>query len=484
MLSLKRSWALSILLVFSIGMVLRCASLNYSFGPQTLDDYRHALFPGLQWSQGQTLNVPPYRSHLLIWGIGLWFKCAQSIGLVEPLSKLKMALFGIHLLSFCFPLGLYFFLRRQKEDLVPLGFLALFCLNPIVIFTSSRILGESVSAPFLFLGLSLLYDFSKNESRTSLIGSLFFVGLATLLRFQVGVVFVMILAKLVYQKKWKHFGIGIFVGLVILSAQILIDHASGKPFLGSLVAYLEINKNGGAEFGVTPWYTTWLTFFGLFLFPISWPILKPAWVKSTQIQIIVGFVVGFVLLHSLMSHKEERFLFPIVPVGVFLIFLWIQQTTQHKYTMRFFVPLYGLFNAGFLVLGLFSNSQGSVVDPITSLNTSKKKTLVVDVEPKFGVYGLREFFFTPNLEYKEISVASELNSFLGPRTLDTNLQIVILTGNSQVLLPIQNMECELPQKFHSWSDQIVFYLNPEANYRRAPTWRSICHSTHKAITTL
>ena len=201
MLVLKRSWALSILLIFSLGMVLRGASLNYSFGPQTLDDYRHALFPALQWSQGQILNVPPYRSHLLIWGIGLWFKCAQAIGFTEPLSKLKLALFGIHLLSLCFPLGLYFFLRRQKESPVPLGFLALFCLNPIVIFTSSRILGESVSAPFLFLGLSLLYDFSKNESKASLVGSLLLVGLATLLRFQVGVVFVMILAILLYQKK-------------------------------------------------------------------------------------------------------------------------------------------------------------------------------------------------------------------------------------------------------------------------------------------
>lgn len=477
MIKLRCTWRQSIIWVFFLGLLLRFLSLNYTFGPQSLDDYRHVLFPALQWSQGEVLNIPGYRSHLLIWSIGSVFRLANSMGITETLSKLKLALFSIHILSVCFPIGLYYFLRRKEDQGAPLFTLAFICLNPILIFTSSRFLGESIAGPFLFLGLALMFDHFKSSQLSSLLGGLALIGLATLLRFQVGIIYLMFMFIMLFQYKYRDFFRTILIGILILSLQSLIDYESGKPLLGSLMAYLEINKNGGAEFGVTPWYATLFLFLGVILFPFSGPLIHKGWQKLVEMKIIVGVILGFVFIHGLIPHKEERFLFPVIPICIFLLSLLIKETLDHFYTKRIFIPLFVIINIGLLVLGLFSNSQSGVVDPIARLGLENKQTLVVDLEPKFGVYGLREIFFTRKTTYKEVQTIDEMKSFLDSIDKSKFSQIALFFSDPEKKnrLIFSNTHCTPAEKFHSWSDQVIFYLNPGANYRRAPTWRLLCY---------
>ena len=84
--------------------VLRCLSAWFVYGPQALDDYKHGVWPAYQFFAKIPLDLPDYRSHLLVWFLSLFVEMASWAGANSALAQVRAMYLGLGLSSL---LGLY-----------------------------------------------------------------------------------------------------------------------------------------------------------------------------------------------------------------------------------------------------------------------------------------------------------------------------------------------------------------------------------------
>jgi phosphatidylinositol glycan class B len=210
---------------------------------------------------------------------------------------------------------------------------AMAALFPAVLLYGSRAMTEVVAAPLLAWGIGLLWPYGMGPvnkdivtavplpmrvrwiavRRLVLAGALF--GIATVLRYQNLVVLAPIVLIVAVRSRWRS---ALWVALamvVVLLAGGLLDWATwGKPFQ-SLVVYIRFNllEGGANQWGVSKRSFYWETL---------WATSGPAF-----FVVLVGFVAGirrtwqialpvllFIVAHSAISHKELRFIYPVLPL--------------------------------------------------------------------------------------------------------------------------------------------------------------------------
>ncbi len=192
---------------------------------------------------------------------------------------------------------------------------------PASLIYSSRAMAEVASALPLAFGVSLLWPWrNRPEGRLwrgrircpALAGVL--LGLATVLRYQNGVLLPVVAIVVVVLRGWRTAGwVAVGATLVMLAGGVLDWATWGKPFQ-SLIVYLRFNlvENGANQWGVAP-----RTFFLHAMLNSNGPAI---------LILTLGFLAGlrrawpvavpalvFLAVHSTIPHKELRFLFPVLP---------------------------------------------------------------------------------------------------------------------------------------------------------------------------
>jgi hypothetical protein len=192
---------------------------------------------------------------------------------------------------------------------------------PPTLLYGHRALSEVASAPLL-MGMILLLGAAGLDAagvagvaRRRLLAAGVLGGLLTLVRYQNAVLLPAVVLLVAFRYR-----VGAALWLAAAASAVLLAGGLadwwmwGQPF-HSLVVYLRFNlfSNGANQWGVAP-----ATFFLHALFSASGPLL---------LVLALGFVLGlralwpvailvvlFVLAHSLIAHKELRFIFPALPL--------------------------------------------------------------------------------------------------------------------------------------------------------------------------
>jgi hypothetical protein len=215
--------------------------------------------------------------------------------------------------------------------------LAAGCLSvgfPLATLFATRCMSEVASAPCL-VGAALLALAPTTPRRAALGGML--AAMACFFRFQNGIVAAGLFVVLVVQKpKTAAFWYAAGAAIGAVAGGLLDALTWGSPF-HSLIANVGFNLSGKAEaFGVAPFtfYATVLaqsTGLGLVAIAIGWAFAAR---KDTGLAIVLG---AYVLIHSLVPHKEVRFLMPIVPLALALsgagladAFAWIESRLEAR----------------------------------------------------------------------------------------------------------------------------------------------------------
>ena len=204
-------------------------------------------------------------------------------------------------------------------------------LFPAALIYGSRAMTEVATAPLLAWGIWLLWPFGMGPAtknvvtalpmrarwmagrRLALAGALF--GLATVLRYQNLVVLAPILLIVAIRSRWRSaLWLALAMGVVLLAGGLLDWATWGKPFQ-SLVVYIRFNLFEG---GANQWGVSKRSFY--------WEALR-ATSGPAFVVVLVGFVAGlhrtwqialpvlvFIVAHSVISHKELRFLYPVLPL--------------------------------------------------------------------------------------------------------------------------------------------------------------------------
>ncbi len=178
-----------------------------------------------------------------------------------------------------------------------------------------RAMSETASALPVVFGLAFALESLQRPGRWRLWLGASLLGVAVLLRLQNGLFCLGLLAVFAARRDWPRVRTSFFVLAVWAAVFGGMDWASwGRPFHSALL-YVQFNLIEGkaSQWGTAPfgWYAEVL----LRGLPVVAPVVALLAAASVRrAPVLLGTAVAFFLLHSLIPHKELRFLLPVVPL--------------------------------------------------------------------------------------------------------------------------------------------------------------------------
>jgi hypothetical protein len=239
-------------------------------------------------------------------------KLGALLGLSDGLSLVRLPRLCMAALSvLCVLLGARLAGRMAGPRAAVLAAALIGFYPPLVAF-GSRCTAESASAPAL-LGAALLALYGA--SRGAALGAGALCGLACFLRFQNGLVALALLAALALREDRRALAWFALGGVAAALAGGLLDLATwGRPF-HSLLAYARFNLLEGRS---TRWGTSpWSEYLRRSLFAAGWPavLIAIGLLSSLRRHRAAALaVLLYLVAHSLVGHKEHRFLVPVLPL--------------------------------------------------------------------------------------------------------------------------------------------------------------------------
>lgn len=184
------------------------------------------------------------------------------------------------------------------------------------------------------LGAGSFQVAAKKRPWFAYLGLGFLLGLAFLLRYQVAIMIVGFLAWLflVGKEKWHNLLLLVAGGLFAVLFGIVLDYWLYGEWVLSSWNYLAINLIEGkaATFGTAPWWAYFEEVFEKGFPPLSlfYILGTIAFCYRFRRDPITWIVVPFIVVHSILSRKDVRFLFPLLPLLPVLVIAPVQSLFQ------------------------------------------------------------------------------------------------------------------------------------------------------------
>lgn len=295
-------------------------------------------------------------------------------------------------------------------------------------FASAHFSSENFSAIFLLLGL---YPLIKDPSSTkNLIYTGIFLALSVLFRYQLGIsvigiyLWLLLIAKVPFKKLLSSV---IIFTLVILFGTFL-DYLFYNEFVIAPYNYLKLNLIDGkaSGFGTEPWYY-YITQFVLIGFPlISIPLILTfaKGIIPLKKHLFTWTIVPFILVHLMISHKEMRFLFPIIYPFIFISFYGFYTYFKDKKFKKYQIILAKVclgFNTFFLLFIMaisheMVNNYKYIYDHIED---GDRRIMSLEKDYYYKMAGLKSTFYSPKNSISEVvNSKEEIADYLNDNQID------------------------------------------------------------------
>jgi Alg9-like mannosyltransferase family len=331
-----RHWLLALMLA---GLLVRLVAVPASAGiivPDEHQQYIEQSFRHLHgygatfWEQDHGMRHPLFS--MLLAGV-LW--AGETIGLTNPHHLAAFQRLILCLASYGAFCALAWSLHRRGRPIAALVLAVLLvgCID--LVFLQVRVISENACIAALALALALL-------PRRPLVAGLL-LGLMIALRLQAAP----IAAGLWTLAAWQAFrrqspemdrsafvrlSVGLVLGTLVSG---WIDFAFYGDWFHSVLANFKMNvvEDGASAFAVSPWYAYLLTGGSTMLRVSVFALPLLAWGAIRQ-PAVAAIMALFVIAHSLIPHKEARFLWPLIPLGCLLLAAAVVDLRQRGYLRR------------------------------------------------------------------------------------------------------------------------------------------------------
>ena len=475
-----------------LGFVARMTSSFVGLGFHARDDYYHLLAPALAWLENPDFDwansdmpAAGARSFLppkILYGL---LRAMQALGINDPEDLLR----GLHaclgLYSLLTIVCTYLLVEKLTNDsrtvTIATWAVALHFLMP---YAGTRLLIEAMAMPPLMYGLYLVAHLKESH----IIKGGFFIAVSCWFRFQVGVAAIAVAIALCFiairndekAKAYRHvlaLALGGGVGVLL---QGLFDYATTQQFLGPVIENFRLNLNPHSE----------LTSSGIFSYvgflllltipPFTLVIAKPFWQAIKTYPLISFPFLLFVLIHSLIGHKEERFLLPVFPLFLILLSMVPKIIEEHssysegaigRHFKRWIKPVMGLHIA-LLVLISVGQSQKNLRETMGWVRTHSEVVNLVSLGPEIHGFFLERKGI--NIQRKRLFHAEWLHWTMFEMRERTYKDIYVLSyerdrEKAQEMFVNDNWQCEVVSTQTGWwADRLVYKLNAKHNVRRSP----------------
>jgi hypothetical protein len=407
----------------------------------------------------------------------LLFNVFEAVGITDPQIKMYIvrflhALYSLLIVFFGFKIAEILSDREtaKKSGLI----LALFWAFP---FLSVRNLIEIVCIPPLVAGF--YYTLISKEKLQNAFFAGLWLGLAFVFRYQTLSITGTLGMILLFRKEFRQMAL---VAAGFLATAIVVQGSAdifawGYPF-ASFREYMRYNVSHGYDYTTGPWYNYALLVLGALIPPMSFLLLYGFFRNWKKTLLIFLPVMVFFMLHSYFPNKQERFIFPVVPLILLLSVIgWEEYVKsskfwlEHRRLLKSFWIWFWTLN--FILLIPFSTyySKKSRVEAMYTLY-GKPVTGIVMVGGDLGVTQAPLFYagtypvpiYQIDNAEQMARVKKELDTavvkpnyavFFGTENLDERMRNV---GNSL------NFKFEIVRTIESsFLDDVFYKLNPKYN---------------------
>ncbi len=451
------------------GLVLRVVAALWGYGYFAADDVKYAIEPAWRWLEDPHAPHPSdIRSPLFARGIWLTFELGRLFGLDSPVALLRFAYLCLGLYSLTAIPATHALARDtvgHRGARIAAWLVAAHALMPRF---STLALISVAALPPVTAGMALVVRADRDRSALYAFFGAYLLALASMLRFQAGLLFIaVLLATLLHL--WRGAGptLGLLAGgLLGAFTQGLWDLNTRGEWFGSLFAYVSYNLESSSSFGRAPWFTYILFFLLLTVPPLTYWLARPLWNAARQAPWVSGPLLFFVVVHSAIPHKEERFIFTVLPL--FFVLLGEALRSVPRRVARAF---WGL-NLLFLLVATTSDGNRAVAAPLREVGERSDIAAVVTIgkfyAPRFYTDGRATVRQTRNLAAALDERARGTTRFIFQR---------IPTPHQMQLLRDAGYRCGAPRAYPGDAiDRLLLLLNPEGNKRRRP--RHVLDCTH------
>lgn len=337
---------------------------------------------------------------------------------------------------------------------------------------SVRFSSETLSAALLLLVLAQVMKYDK-ASPWQMLGIGILCGLGFEFRYQLAFAFLGLLAWGIAIKRyqWKQW-LSLFAGFIlVLCLAFLLDSWFYGVWVFAPYNYFNLNivRQVAASFGVSPWYTyqillltvptvLWgLAIYGSFVISIVRHYQNPA----------VWAFIFFIVCHSLIAHKELRFLFPVIPL-LPLFMVWGYETLVghcNRYVVRCLAVLLLLVNIGGLAAVVLKPAAYGKAAMMAFLDKEAKQNANLNVvitensNPFYEAYLVPEIYLQAPMRLTDIAGYdfSEPGSIIVLRQGNNlNRAIVKARGRREVYRSVPKWQDMLNAVYHTYeSDDVL-----------------------------
>ena len=405
------------------------------------------------------------------------FNGCESIGIQDPQAKMYLvrflhALYSLLVVYYGYKIAEVLSNRQTAKKAGLL--LALFWAFP---FLSVRNLIEMVCIPPLMAGFFYALT-SREKLQNAFIAGLWF-GLAFVFRYQTVSITATLGLIFLFRKEFKQ--MGYFVAGFLATAVVIQGSADifawGVPF-ASFLEYMRYNATHGYDYTTGPVYTYLLLVLGAFMPPMSFFLLYGFFRNWRKTLLIVLPVLVFFVSHSFFPNKQERFIFPVVPLILLLgVVGWEEFVIESVFWQRHRIALKSLWVwfwiINFILLVPFTTyySKKSRAEAMYTLY-GKQVSGIVLVGGRLGVTQPPMFYCgvypVPIYQINDESELALVKTQLDHDQVHPNYAVFF--GMENIDQRVQHIESSLKLKFTlkrrieaSFLDDVFYRLNPKYN---------------------
>ncbi|MFC1609957.1 hypothetical protein ACFL6C_03280 [Myxococcota bacterium] len=464
------------------GAVLRLVAALVGSGWFAVDDYLYVIEPAARWLEHPTAVYPSrYRSPLFPRLFSFFMAMGQLIGAEDPRSVLKVAYLAVGCWSLLAIPGAYLLARPRLGSTAGAVAAWLVAAQAIMPRISSRALIEVVCVVPLVWSL-VLVDRAARSGKVgerlvwALAGGMIF-GLAVMLRFQVGIIAAGIVGWLICVAlradgppvlRYAPVGGFVLAGMGMVLVQGGLDLFFDRPFFDTMLRYVSFNLGHSSKFGTSAWYNYVLQLIGYTVPPATVALAGPLWRAARAHPLVAVSLVVFVLAHSLVPHKEDRFLFPILPLLFVVLGAALAAIREGGRWQRGALWLFWIVNGLVLVPATLSDGHRNLTVPLSEIHNMPGSYDVAVVGMKHA-----PAYYLGN--GSRMHVMKELDTFCervqrGMLSPDFVLLRPVPDSNVLARVGATGLSCEGPREYRGdLVDRLLVVLNPRHNKRRAAT---------------
>lgn len=374
------------------------------------------------------------------------FQICELLSITDSYSQALILRLLTALLSLCI---IYYFAESCKNVVSPEYWKIFLVLNYFLWFLpflNVRFSSETWSGIFLLLSISLILRNYRSISVYALIGGI--LGISFLFRYQIAFSIVgLILWLLLVRKEFiLNVVISILSFFVVVLLGIVIDSCYYGRWTVTLINYFVVNllDSKAATFGTSPWYYYFFFIFRYSFFPIGIVLLFTSIIVVAKRfrSIIVWIILPFFIGHSLISHKELRFLFPIINLIPLLIVtaLNIISLNEWKYMAKKLTKalLLSILSINMICLAIACIKPAGagrvrITEKIHKLNNLERLDVIYSPNNNpYSPWGITTNFYKEN---NTTFINTDSFTFSDINIKDTNTRIVLVFTKGDYLNP-------------------------------------------------